>query len=265
MNDKPLQVYFRTLDKSGVIEAVKGTNRPAWFSHEACFNNLINTMNPDLVDLNVIIDKPAVEKAPDVNYRVELINSDERLKSLLKEYENNQVTYTDRNEAGEEIVKREEPPDNEKAAGQLLYEIIESDNLGSDKMVYIVEDDYLHLSHWAETIIGFYQTHNGPHYISLYDHADKYTQRYDGLQSQIIVSPNAHWRTIPSTCGTWAAPAIALKEDYDIHHDRLGDHNKWMKLAEKNRAVLSCMPGRATHCMENYLSPCVDWKAVCES
>ena len=79
MNDKPLQVYFRTLDKSGVIEAVKGTNRPAWFSHEACFNNLINTMNPDLVDLNVIIDKPAIEKAPDVNYRVELINSDERL------------------------------------------------------------------------------------------------------------------------------------------------------------------------------------------
>ena len=70
MNDKPLQVYFRTLDKSGVIEAVKGTNRPAWFSHEASFNNLINTMNPDLVDLNVIIDKPAIEKAPDVNYRV---------------------------------------------------------------------------------------------------------------------------------------------------------------------------------------------------
>ena len=190
------------------------------------------------------------------------LNFSKRLESLLDDYENNDVTYTDRTESGEEIVKKEEPPDNEKAAGQLLYEIIKSDDLEEDKLVYIIEDDYLHLNNWAEILINFYQMYPGFNYISLYDHPDKYSNRYKGLQTQLFSGTNTHWRTIPSTCGTWAAPAIALKEDYDIHHNRLGDHNKWMKLAERKRAILSSIPGRATHCMQNYLSPYIDWSKV---
>lgn len=265
MNNKPIQVYFRTVDRKRVTEALSGNaiKRPAWFSYEACFNNLIKTMNLDLVDLNIIIDS-STDLVSDVfkNGRTENIDSSKRLESLLEDYEKNNVTYTDRNEAGEEIVKREEPPDNEKAAGQLLYEIIQKDDLSDNQIVYIVEDDYLHLPMWSEIIIDFYQKHGGLHYLSLYDHGDKYTQRYSGLTSSIFLSGICHWRTVPSTCGTWAAPAIALKEDYDIHHDRLGDHNKWMKLREKNRAVVSCIPGRATHCMEGFTSPFIDWSSV---
>ena len=259
-HEKPIQVYFRTVART----ETNMVGRPSWFSYEACWNNLLQTITPELVDLNVVIDSEIdpVDFVPSGDFRVETINSKERLEKLLIEYATNDVTYTDRTESGEEIVKREEPPDREKAAGQLLYEIIDSDNLEVNKVVYIVEDDYLHLPKWSEIIHNFYTIHNGLNYISLYDHADKYSQRYQGLVSQIVTSRYCHWRTVPSTCGTWAAPALALKEDYEIHHDRLGDHNKWMKLAERNRGVLSCMPGRATHCMEAYLSPCIDWESL---
>ena len=259
---KTVQVYFRTVERKN--PSMQG--RPEWFSYEKCWNNLLLTTHNYLVDINVIIDTKNDDFVQmfksAFNQRVEIIDSSKRLESLLEDYEKNDVTYTDRTESGEEIVKREEPPDNEKAAGQLLYEIINSDDLEEDKLVYIVEDDYLHLNNWAEILINFYQMYPGLHYVSLYDHPDKYSERYKGLQTHLYVGGVNHWKTVPSTCGTWAAPAIALKEDYDIHHDRLGDHNKWMKLAERKRAVLSCIPGRATHCMQNYLSPYVNWSKV---
>ena len=78
MNDKPIQVYFRTLER---VEE-NTPQRPEWFSYEKCFSNLLQTMNPELVDLNVIIDKPSIEPSEDIDYRVETINSDERLESL---------------------------------------------------------------------------------------------------------------------------------------------------------------------------------------
>ena len=259
---KTIQVYFRTVER----KKPNMQGRPEWFSYEKCWNNLLLTANNDLVDINIKIDTKNNDIAKTFkaafNQRVEIIDSSKRLESLLNDYENNDVTYTDRTESGEEIVKKEEPPDNEKAAGQLLYEIIKSDDLEEDKLVYIIEDDYLHLNNWAEILINFYQMYPGFNYISLYDHPDKYSNRYKGLQTQLFSGTNNHWRTVPSTCGTWAAPAIALKEDYDIHHNRLGDHNKWMKLAERERAILSSIPGRATHCMQNYLSPYIDWSKV---
>ena len=46
MNNKPIQVYFRTLER--VEENIP--QRPEWFSYAACFNNLLNTMNPDLLN-----------------------------------------------------------------------------------------------------------------------------------------------------------------------------------------------------------------------
>tara|TARA_B100000424_G_scaffold153060_2_gene116935 strand:+ start:233 stop:1027 length:795 start_codon:yes stop_codon:yes gene_type:complete len=263
--EKPIQLYFRTVERQETNMA----GRPEWFSYEKCWDNLLRTINSDLVDINVIIDTEKERNNALTNemaHRVEMINSKERLDSLLKDYNDEDIPsvfYKDRDpETGKEYEKREEPPDREKASGQMLYEIIQQDNLSDNQIVYIVEDDYLHLPQWTEIIMDFYQKHGGLHYISLYDHGDKYTQRYTGLVSNIFLSGVLHWRTIPSTCGTWAAPALALKEDYDIHHGRLGDHNKWMKLQEKNRAIVSCIPGRATHCMEGFTSPFVDWSTV---
>jgi len=104
--------------------------------------------------------------------------------------------------------------------------------------------------------------YDGVHYVSLYDHPDKYTPRYQGLQSQILVSNYCHWRTVPSSCGTFAIRAKTLKEDLDIHMGSLGDHNKFTLLAERNRHIISAMPAFATHCVNPWTSPFRDWANV---
>lgn len=252
---KPIQLYYRTTDKQSTI-----SGRPSWFSKESCLKNLIDTCNHDLVDITIVVDTNKNTYTTD--YRTITISSEDRLEILKESYKNNNTTYTDRDLFGNEIQKREEPPDLEKASGQLLYEQILNDNLDDHRIIYVVEDDYLHLPQWAELLVDFYQRFPGYHYISLYDHPDKYSERYTGLQSEVVISNYSHWRTVPSTCGTFAVPSVAFKEDYEIHHDRLGDHNKWQLLTEKGRSILSCIPGRATHCMQQHLSPMLDWSML---
>jgi len=262
---KPIQVYYRTV-AGRELDTSPMDQRPNWFSYEACWNNFNKTAIPEACDITVVIDGEPTSADRDrfEDARIEQINSENLLPTLLSEYENNDTHYVDRDLEGKEIIKREEPPDREKAAGKLLYNLIKEDNLDpAEQVIYIVEDDYIHLPGWPHIMVDFYQRNPGYHYISLYDHADKYTARYNDLVTKIFVSNMSHWRTVPSTCGTFAVPVAGFNEDYDIHVGHLGDHNKWMKLAEKNRVILSCVPGRATHCMEGYLSPFMDWQSIC--
>ena len=48
--------------------------------------------------------------------------------------------------------------------------------------------------------------------------------------------------------------------DYDIHTSIVGDHNKFLQLAEeRNRMVITPIPGLSTHCMEGLMSPTIKW------
>ena len=86
---------------------------------------------------------------------------------------------------------------------------------------------------------------------------------YDNLSSKIIVTETHHWRTTPSTCGSYIVPKKIFLEDYDIHTKIIGDHNKWLYLNEhKERFILSPIPGLSTHCMDGLLSPTINWKQI---
>jgi hypothetical protein len=40
----------------------------------------------------------------------------------------------------------------------------------------------------------------------------------------------------------------------------VGDHNKFLQLAEeRNRMVITPIPGLSTHCMEGLMSPTIKW------
>ena len=138
--EKPIQVYFRTVER----QKPNMIGRPEWFSYEKCWDNLLRTVNSELVDINVIIDTEKERNNALTNemaHRVEMINSKERLDSLLKDYNDENISpvfYKDRDpETGKEYEKREEPPDREKASGQILYEVIQEDNLSDNQIVYI--------------------------------------------------------------------------------------------------------------------------------
>lgn len=254
-----IDIYFRTSSNK------KPTTRPTWFSYEKCWNNLIQTRmnNPITVIHDGPIDNPSKYEEHE-NVKVIEIDSEKILPKLLEEWENNNETYWDRDLKGQTYKKRVEAPDREKAAGWLMYQQIYSNldtNKGND-LIYIIEDDYLHLGAWPMVLENLYECHPQITYSTLYDHPDKYTQRYTNTKTALIISNFSHWRFVPSTCGTFACRIKDFIEDKDIHMDNLGDHNKFIKLAEKKRSIASPIPGIATHCVEPWISPFRNWTEV---
>ena len=85
-----------------------------------------------------------------------------------------------------------------------------------------------------------------------------------------MVSENSHWRTVPSTCNTYAARLGTLKADYAIHKhfsdaspDGISmDHAKFCHLRDNlGRRLITPMPGYATHC-DLLHSPTIDWEEI---
>ena len=217
---------------------VSGTDykmRPQWFDFEKCFKNLIPTASE--VEIHVVYD--VTRGRVDQNW----INS----------YKN---FYTLHEIQGGTM----------ESAAMEMYKIAKdlSKNMEDKDLFYFLENDYLHLNNWVEKIHELYNTFSNLGYTSLYDHNDKYfLPLYDDLSSKIIVTETHHWRTTPSTCGSYVVPKKIFLEDYDIHTKVIGDHNKWLYLNEhKERFILTPMPGLSTHCMDGLLSPTINWKQI---
>lgn len=143
-------------------------------------------------------------------------------------------------------------------------EIIKNDNSSGDDIIYILEDDYLHLPGWENILIEGIDL--GVDYISLYDHLDKYTD-YPHLNSKIFVSKSSHWRTVPSTCNTYACKYSILMNDFEIHrkysiehHEGVSsDNSKFLHLGNIGRVLITPIPGYSTHCNDQ-MSPTIDWE-----
>jgi len=253
-----INIFYRTTSNR------KQTPRPPWFSYEKCWNNLLATRNDN--PITVIHDGPVYDPWFYKIYEgVEIIEIDSKTKhiELCKEWEVKGETYIDRDETGKEYEKRVEKPDREKAAGYLMYEIMFQKVVQKDNdLIYMIEDDYLHINGWTKALEDIFSIYNTLSYATLYDHPDKYTQRYVGSVSPIIMSNYCHWRFVPSSCGTYGGTVKAFFEDKEIHQNNLGDHNKFIKLGEKNRGIVSPLPGLATHCINPWLSRFRDWSII---
>lgn len=210
--------------------------RPYWFDYENCFRNLLHTIkdNPN-VKLNVIMDGKI----------------DSNWISKYKEH------YTAYEVEGGTMVK----------AGHAMFNLLKQlkDNISEGDLIYILENDYMHVEGWVEKVLELFGTFKGLNYVTLYDHNDKYIHDhlYGDLVSKIFATHSSHWRTIPNTCGSYIASKEIFFEDVDDQIREVGDCNKWLWLHEnKNRFMLSALPGLSTHCMEELMSPCVDWEKI---
>ncbi len=128
-------------------------------------------------------------------------------------------------------------------------------------LIYFIENDYLHLPGWLEKVFELYVSGIRFDYLSLYDHKDKYfLPMYGELTSRLIVTATQHWRTAPSTCGTFMLRRSTLLEDVGLWAMEVQDHYLFTELCQnRGRVLLTPVPGLATHCMEGYLSPTIDW------
>ena len=218
------------------ITGTDNKNRPNWFDYEKCFINLLNTTKDKNIDIHVVMDGKIED-------------------NWIKKYKDRYIAH-------------EIQAGNGNDAAVRIFEIISKlDNIGDKDLIYILENDYLHTDDWIDKVLDIFQTFEGLNYISLYDHNDKYfLPMYDDLVSKIFTTTKHHWRTTPSTCGSFITTKKVLMEDYNEQTGVTvppGDHHKWLWLNEnKGRSVLTPIPGLSTHCMEFLMSPTIDWKKI---
>ena len=204
------------------------------YSRKICFDNFLQTLDRTQANITFILDSAQG-------------NAEEHFLSSSQE----------------KVIRIHEG--GEAKAFLALLDIIASQPLHPDTIVYIVEDDYLHREGWMDILLeGFSLPHVD--YVTLYDHQDKYfLPIYQGLRSQIFVTKSCHWRTIPSTTNTFAVRFDTLLEDLRIHRhfskNRTisADHQKFCRLTNRGRVLVSPMPGFSTHAEPEFASPCIDW------
>jgi hypothetical protein len=139
-----------------------------------------------------------------------------------------------------------------------------STEFSDSDLIYFLENDYLHQYGWVSKVFELYDTGIQFDYLSLYDHRDKYHyEMYAALTSKLVYSQSHHWRTAPSTCASFILEKRILDRDYDVFSSGLTDYYFFSKLiGEGGRVLLTPVPGLATHSMEGYLSPTVNWEKL---
>jgi hypothetical protein len=159
------------------------------------------------------------------------------------------------------------------AAGfRIVFE--EALTLSDTEAVYFVEDDYLHLP-TSRTILLEGLTR--AHYVTLYDHIDKYMLPVDGGNpligeergefTVVFLTENSHWKLTNSTTMTFATTVATLRQDADIwkkytsgNHPH--DFECFIALRESGRTLASPIPGLSTHCEPRWAAPLTDWQSL---
>lgn len=233
MNDKPIQVFLRHCYHSPNSN-LPNRHRPEWFDKTSIFENFLGTLNPKLVNYTIVYDEHFGEIGDSfLQYekQIEIINCG-----------------------------------NEAASFSRTLDLVRSRNYSDDTIVYFLEDDYLHRPKWPEILLEAFTLPIS--YVSLYDHLDKYIDSgYESLVSKIFVTDSIHWRTVPSTCNSYATKFKTLKEDFEIHKHYSDaspngismDHNKFVHLSNLGKILITSIPGYSTHC-DHLQSPTIDWK-----
>jgi hypothetical protein len=149
-----------------------------------------------------------------------------------------------------------------------MLDYVLSQKLSADTIVYFLEDDYVHRFGWVDVLREGISI-SGIDYVTLYDHKDKYFfSQYQGLQTELFLTKNSHWRLTPSTTNTYAMKFATLKRDKELHYtfsrrEKISrDHDKFCALSSQGSKLVSAIPGWSTHMEPEYLSPCIDWKMV---
>lgn len=225
MKKDKINIFYRHFNISGT-----DSRRPKWFDYEKCFQNLLSTINPETEKLYVIYDTSKgtdnwIFKYSDKFKLVEIQAGDD-MTSFFK-----------------------------------TVEYVDMLNLPDNELIYFLENDYLHKWNWTTKVYELFNSFSGLNYVSLYDHLDKYVHpMYDDLVSKIFVTNMHHWRTTPSTCGSFIIDTNIFNLDKDILSTMRGDHNKFLWLNEnRGRFVLTPIPSLSTHVMNDLLAPTINW------
>ncbi len=244
--ERQLTIYYRHVHmKADASSRDPNKLRPEWFSHETCFRNLLRTVAHDKhaakARIVIVYDSSKEEFPQDF---------------IAKYYADDALGLSLQFIAG----------------GSDLNSFLITLNLAKEcpskptDLVYFLENDYLHQEGWLSKVFEAYDSPLPFDYLSLYDHKDKYIyDMYQDLRSKVMCSETHHWRTAPSTCASFIVDAGTLAADHDILGSGLTDYYFFSRLhSERNRVLITPIPGLSTHSMAGYLSPAVNWAGVAQ-
>ena len=230
---KKIKVFLRQWN--GAPTRVKHQQtRPDWFSYEKCYRSI---KSADNIDVTILLDGTIKD------HHFEFDKEDKV------------IEFTG---------------GSDWASFNRCLDAIESADLENTDVVYLVEDDYLHRPGWSDILLEGLNT-TSAHYVTLYDHGDKYIlPAYADLSSALLTTANSHWRTTPSTCNTYAGRWSTFKLHWATHRkycqeeNAVGayDHTKFLELWKEGSNLISCVPGYSTHCEKQWLSPTIDWSKI---
>jgi hypothetical protein len=211
--------------------------KPDYINNEACLINALNTFSTEKHEWLVIAD-----------------NVSEATKQMLERYVLN-IKYVSVGHG----------------AGTFNLALDEALQSADDGIIYFLENDYLHKP-GADKILeeGF---DLGYHYVALYDHPDKYINGANpfvedgGEVTRVMLSNSCHWKLTNSTTMTFAAQVKTLKEDESVFREHtMGSYPKdfemFLALREKQRGLITPIPGYSTHGETAWLSPLTDWSKI---
>lgn len=244
MSNRRLHIYYRHTH-IGAEHRSRDPNkaRPHWFTYEACLRNLVATLRDDPQGHRVSVT----------------LMFDGTWEDFLQDFS---ATYVANSDGGIQLQLLTAGSDKNSALITLHF--VHQSSIEPGDLIYILENDYLHQPGWVGKVFELYDSGVPFDYISLYDHRDKYfLPMYEGLTARVFHSATHHWRTAPSSCGSFICEIDRFRSDYDILQLGLPDFYFHKALNEhKGRVLLTPIPGLSTHCMEGYLSPTVDWAAL---
>ena len=149
-----------------------------------------------------------------------------------------------------------------------------SENAPTD-VVYLLEDDFLHKPRSKVYLLQALTAFPG-HYVTLYDHPDKYMTngpnpyvKLGGESTLLYRTASSHWKKTNSTVMSFATSVANLRQ----HRDLLETYSQgsitdsfglFCALAQYplSTHVLSAVPGMSTHCELQWLSPMTDWSTI---
>lgn len=142
----------------------------------------------------------------------------------------------------------------------LMEKLIQIAEANPNNLIYLCEDDYLHLPNAITIMKRVYEAGYSGFYLP-YDYPDRYTDR--DKYAEIIIGPDCHLRTVASATLTLAGLGKTfLPFKYSILQAGLFSDDSWTWKAFKQSVAVCPIPGTATHLQDHCITPVVDWNKV---
>jgi hypothetical protein len=150
------------------------------------------------------------------------------------------------------------------ACTDLMELLVDCAERNSEELIYVCEDDYLHVPH-AITAMKTVFSQGYPGFYAPYDYPDRYT--IDSSRTcEIHAGFYSHLRSIPSATLTVAALGKTWSRyKYDLLRAGVFADDSWTWKAFSQVGALAPIPGHATHLQDNCISPYINWSEIYES